>query len=117
MFQLRHDVPSAWPQLVADFLRSVTAIPQPLPPGALSLLLADLARELDRLASQNSTTHGRPALLRRMELSLATDLAADTLCSRFEEAVTEWCAQLEPETLTSEVQALRVANYIDRHFA
>jgi len=117
MFQLRHDVPSAWPQLVADFLRSVTAIPEPLPPGALSLLLADLARELDRLSSQNATTNGRPALLRRMELSLATELAADALCSRFEATVTEWCAQLEPETLTSEVQALRVADYIERHFA
>jgi len=116
MFQLRHDVPSAWPQLVGEFLRSVTAIPEHLPPGAMSLLLADLARELDRLSSQNSTANGRASLLRRMDLNLATELAADALCSRFEEVVTQWCAQLEPETLTSEVQALRVADYIDRHF-
>jgi AraC-like DNA-binding protein len=83
----------------------------------LLLLLADLARELDRLAARESATHGRPLLLTGMDLHSASELPADTLCSRFEEALAQWCARLEPEVLTSEVQALRVAEYIDRHFA
>lgn len=116
IFELRHDVPSTWPRLVGEFLRSVTAIPEPLPSGALLLLLADLAREIDRLAARESTT-SRPPLLTRMDLHPATELSADALCAQFEEILRHWCAGLEPEALTSEIQALRVADYIDRHFA
>lgn len=117
MLQLRHDGPSAWPVLISEFLRAVTALPGPLPPGALLLLLADLARELDRLSTRESATNERPLLLSGIDLRSASELPAHTLCSRFEEALAQWCVQLEPEALTSEVQALRVADYIDRHFA
>lgn len=116
IFQLRHDVPSAWPGLIGQFLHSATAIPCPLPPGALLLLLADFARELDRLSASESTTNGRLVWLTETDLSSASELPATALCSRFEEALTQWCARLEPQVLTSEVQALRVAEYIERHF-
>jgi hypothetical protein len=43
MKQLRHDVPSAWQDLIGDFLDDVRAIPGPLPPGALLLLLPAFA--------------------------------------------------------------------------
>ena len=117
IFQLRHEVPSAWPGLIGEFLRMVTAIPGSLPRGVLVLLVADLARELDRLSTREFTTDGQPQLLTGMDLSSASELPADALCSRFEEALSQWCARLEPGVLTSEVQALRVAEYIDRHFA
>jgi len=117
IFQLRHEVPSAWPGLIGEFLRVVAALPGLLPRGVLLLLLADLARELDRLSARESTTNGRPLMLTAMDLRSASELPADALCSRFEQALTQWCARLEPEVLTAEVQALRVAEYIDRHFA
>lgn len=115
--RLRHDVPSAWPRLVGEFLGSVTAIPELLPPGALLLLLTDLAREIDRVAARESMTTSRPPLLTRMDLDSAAELSSDTLCAWFEETVTDWCGRFEPAVLTSELQALRVADYIDRHFA
>lgn len=116
VFQLRHDVPSSWPDLIRQFLDTVTAIPGPLPPGTLLLLLADLARELDRLATSESTAQ-RPQLLAAFDLRAASDLPAGALCRWFEEALHHWCARLEPGALVSEVQALRVAEYIDRHFS
>jgi AraC-like DNA-binding protein len=115
--QLRHDVPSVWPDLIRSFLAGVRAIPGPLPAGALLLLLADLARELDRLAAQESTTTGRPQLLTALDLRYVSELPADALCLRFEEALLHWCTRLEPGALTSEVQAHRIAAYIDGHFA
>lgn len=117
IFRLRHEVPSAWPGVIGEFLRIVTAIPGSLPRGVLLMILADLARELDRLSAPESTANSRSLLLTAIDLRSASELPADALCSRFEEALAQWCAQLEPEVLTSEVQALRVAEYIDRHFA
>jgi AraC-like DNA-binding protein len=115
VFQLRHDVPSAWPDLVREFLDTAIAIPAPLPPGALLQLLADLARELDRLAARAATS-APSDVLNALDLSSATSLPVDAVCSRFEQAVRQWYTRLPPEALTSEVQALRVADYIDRHF-
>jgi len=116
-FHLRHDVPSAWPGLISDFLCTVRDFPGPLPPGALLLLLADLARELDRLAAQQPMRTARSEVLDALDLPSASTLSVDALCSRFEHAVRQWFTRLEPEALTCEVQAHRIAAYIDRHFA
>ena len=115
--QLRHDVPSAWPELIRGFLGGMKVSPEPLPTGVLLLLLADLARELDRLAMRESTGTGQPEVLNALDLHSASTLPADALCSRFEHAVRQWYTRLEPEAMTSEVQAHRIAAYIDRHFA
>lgn len=114
--QLLQDVPSAWPGLIGDFLGAVRIVPAQLPPGALVLLLADLARELDRLAVRESSTQ-RSELFATFGLASASELPADVLCARFEEAVHRWCNRLEPDTVIPEVHAHRVAEYIDRHFA
>src|SRR5262249_55168979 len=114
--QLRHDGPSAWRGLIGDFLDRVRAIPGALPPGVLLLLLADLARELDRLSARESNTQ-RSQLLAAFDLCSALELPADALYSRFEDAIHQLCNRLEPDALVPEVQAYRVAEYIDRHFA
>ncbi len=114
--QLRHDVPSAWRDLIRDFLDDVRAIPGPLPPGALLLLLADLARELDRLAAGESAAQ-RSQLLAAFDLRSASELTGDALCCHFEDALQQWCNRLEPGALIPEVQTHRIADYIDRHFA
>jgi AraC-like DNA-binding protein len=44
-------------------------------------------------------------------------LTSEALCRRFEAAVRMWCTQLGPGSLIPEVQARRVAEYIDQHFA
>jgi len=115
--QLRRDVPSAWPGLISDFLATVRDAPGPLPSGVLLLLLADLARELDRLAAREPTRTAQPEVLNALDLPSVSELSTESLCSRFEHAVGQWYTRLEPETLTSEVQAHRIATYIDRHFA
>ena len=117
MTNLRHHVPSAWPNLIDTFLSRIKDIPEPLPQGALLLLLADLARELDRVAARTPRSAELPQLLTALDPGRASDASADALCSRFEETLARWCAQLEPEPLVTEVQAQRVAAYIDRHFA
>ena len=114
---LRHEVPSAWPNLIRTFLRVVRDIPAPLPQGALLLLLADLARELDRVAARPPTSANRPSLMTVLDLRTTSEEPADALCSRFEHAFARWCMEVEPEPLITEVQAQRVAAYIDRHFA
>jgi AraC-like DNA-binding protein len=114
---LRHDVPSAWSNLIGTFLSRVKDISESLPPGALLLLVADLARELDRLAARTHASAERPPLLAALDLRKASEESADAVCSRFEQAFAYWCVQLEPEPLVTEVQAQRVAAYIDRHFA
>lgn len=115
--RLRHDVPSEWPRLIRSVLDDVRAIQSPLPPGILLLLLADLARQLDRLAARESNTTRQPQLLAAIDLRSASELEPDALCRRFEEALHQWCTRLEPGALISGVQAHRVAEYIDRHFA
>src|SRR3954462_14513848 len=60
--QLRHDVPAAWPTAINRFLTDVKAVQQPLPPGVVLLLLADLARELDRLAPSGPSNPRRQRL-------------------------------------------------------
>jgi hypothetical protein len=57
--ELRHDVPALWPVAIGRFLNEVRGVEQPLPSGVVLLLLADLGRELDRLAP------GRPGNPRR----------------------------------------------------
>lgn len=117
MTNLRQNVPSAWPNLIGTFLSRVKDIPEPLPQGALLLLLADLARELDRVAGRTPMSAEFPQLLSALDLGRASEESADALCSRFEDVFSRWCGQLEPEPLLTEVQAQRVAAYIDRHFA
>jgi len=117
MTNLRHEVPSAWPNLIRTFLGVVKDIPASLPQGALLLLLADLARELDRVAARAPTSVERPSLMATLDLRTTSEEPADALCSRFEQAFATWCVELEPEPLITEVQAQRVAAYIDRHFA
>jgi AraC-like DNA-binding protein len=117
MTNLRHDGPSAWPNLIETFLICVKDVPEALPRGALLLLLADLARELDRVAARAPVRAELPQLLTALDLGRASEESVDALCSRFEGVFSGWCAQLEPEPLVTEVQAQRVAAYIDRHFA
>ncbi len=115
--RLRHDLPSEWPSLIRGFLDDVRVTPSPLPSGVVLLLLTDLARELDRFAARESNTTRQPLLLAAVDLRSESELQPEALCRRFEEALHQWCTRLEPGALISEVQANRVAQYIDRHFA
>ncbi len=114
--QLHHDVPAVWPSLIGRFLNEVKAVPH-LPSGVLLLLLVDLARELDRFAAGTATTLRRQSLLAALEADAAATPVTEAVCCRFEEAIRRWCARIEPGSLISEVQAQRVAEYIDQHFA
>jgi len=81
------------------------------------LLLVDLARELDRLAS-GGTNNGHPQrLLAAVEAGIDAPPSTEMLCDQFEDAIRDWCRQVEPGSLIADVQAQRVANYIDQHFA
>ena len=86
--RLRHDVPSEWPGLIRELSRRWTATPSPLPSGVLVLLLADLARELDRFAARRIDHHtGSRCCLTAIDLRSASELQPDALCRRFEEAL------------------------------
>jgi AraC-like DNA-binding protein len=113
--QLRHDVPARWPETVRHFVSELKA-EQATPPGLAMLLLADLARELDRLAS-GRTNNGRERLLAAIEAGVDATLSPHALCDQSENALRDWCQRMEPGSLIPEVQAQRVANYIDQHFA
>jgi AraC-like DNA-binding protein len=115
--ELRHDVPAVWPAAIGTFLNDVKAAEQPLPSGVALLLLADLARELDRLAPGGPSNPRRARLLAALEAAVAAPLPADVLCGHFKTAVDQWCGRIEPGSLVPEVQAHRVATYIDQHFA
>jgi len=115
--QLRHDVPAAWPTAINRFLTDVKAVQQPLPPGVVLLLLADLARELDRLARSGPSNPRRQRLLATLERGSAAALPPEMLCGLFEDALRHWCGRIEPGSLIPDVQAQRVASYIDQHFA
>jgi AraC-like DNA-binding protein len=115
--QLRHDVPAVWPAAIGRFLSEVKAVQQPLPSGVVLLLLADLARELDRLAPGGPGNPRRQHLLAPLEAGSAAALTSETLCGVFEDALGHWCRRIEPGALIPEVQAQRVASYIDQHFA
>jgi AraC-like DNA-binding protein len=115
--RFRRDLPAEWPHLIAEFVSEVSALPEPLPSGVLLLVLADLARELDRLAPVEPNITRRRPLLATLEMTSPSMLTPDALCQRFEDAVGVWCTQLGPGSLIPEVQARRVAEYIDQHFA
>jgi AraC-like DNA-binding protein len=116
IMQLRHDVPAGWPETVRHFVSELKAEQATLPPGFAMLLLADLARELDRLAS-GGTNNGRERLLAAIEAGVDATLSPHALCDQFEDALRDWCQRMEPGSLIPDVQAQRVANYIDQHFA
>lgn len=113
---LRHDLPDGWPRLVATFLRDVQPFWESLPDGVVLLLLTDVARELDRVAGQPAIGE-RPSLLVSLDPAHAGSLSANALCDHFDAAVCAWCTRLESDSLLPEVQAHRVAEYIDQHFA
>ena len=115
--QLRHDVPAAWLTAIGVFLNQLKAVEPPLPSGVALLLLADLARELDRLTPGGSTNPLRPRLLNALEGAAVATASAAALCRQFEDALGHWCGRVEPGSLIPEVQAHRVATYIDQHFA
>jgi AraC-like DNA-binding protein len=115
--QLRHDVPARWPETVRHFVSELKAEQATLPPGLAMLLLADLARELDRLASAGANNAGRERLLAAIEAGVDATLSPQALCDQFEEALRHWCRGMMPGSLIPDVQAHRVANYIDQHFA
>jgi len=115
--QLRHDVPAGWPEAVGHFVSELKAEQASLPPGLAMLLLVDLARELDRLAS-GGTNNGHPErLLAVVEAGVDAPSSTEVLCDQFEDAIRDWCRRIEPGSLIPDVQAQRVANYIDQHFA
>ncbi len=114
--RFRHELPCAWPTLVATFVRDVQALSATLPHGVVLLLLTDVARELDRLSPRPTIDH-QPSLLASIERHRVAAVPAHVLCDRFGAAVCDWCSQLQPGSLLPEVQAHRVAEYIDRHFA
>jgi AraC-like DNA-binding protein len=114
--KLRHDVPDGWPRLVATFLRDVQPFSESLPHGVVLLLLTDVARELDRVAGQPAVGH-RPSLLVSLDPVRAGSLSSNALCDHFDAAVCAWCTRLAPGSLLPEVQAHRLAEYIDQHFA
>ena len=115
--QLRHDVPAGWPEAVGHFVAGLKAEEASLPPGLAMLLLVDLARELDRLAS-GGTNNGHPErLLAAVEAGIDAPPSTEVLCDQFEDAIRDWCRRIEPGSLIPDVQAQRVANYIDQHFA
>ncbi len=115
--RLRHDVPAAWPNAIGCFLNEIKAVQQPLPSGVVLLLLADLARELDRLAPGGPSNPRRLRLLTALEAGTTASSPAETLCRRFEDALGRWCGRIEPGSLVPDVQAQRIAAYIDQHFA
>jgi AraC-like DNA-binding protein len=115
--QLRHDVPAVWPSAVGHFLDHVKAVEPALPSAVALLLLADLARELDRLAPCGRTNPQRQRLLTALDGAAVATISAATLCRQFEEALSRWCERIKPDSLIAEVQSQRVATYIDQHFA
>jgi AraC-like DNA-binding protein len=115
--RFRRDLPVEWRHLIATFLREVSALPEPLPPSILLLVLTDFARELDRLAPVESSVARRRPLLAALGTTSTEALTSEALSRRFEAAVHEWCLRLGPGTLIPEVQARRIAEYIDQHFA
>ena len=116
MAQLRHAVPAVWPLAIGHFLNHVKAVEPPLPPAVVLLLLADLAREVDRLAPGGSNNPRGRRLLSSLEGGAATG-SATALCRQFEDALGRWCGRIEPGSLIPQVQAHRIAVYIDQHFA
>ena len=112
--QLRHDVPAVWLTAIGAFLNQLKGVEPPLPSAVALLLLADLARELDRLRPGGSSHPLRPRLLNALE---GAAVSAAALCRQFEDALGHWCWKVEPGSLIPEVQAHRVATYIDQHFA
>jgi AraC-like DNA-binding protein len=115
--ELRHDVPAAWRAAISRFLNEIKAVEEPLPSGVVLLLLTDLARELDRLAPGGPSNPRRDRLVAALEACVAAPVPADVLCHQFEAALHHWCGRIEPGSLVPEVQAQRVATYIDQHFA
>jgi AraC-like DNA-binding protein len=115
--QLRHDVPAMWLTAIDAFLNQLKAVEPPLPSAVALLLLADLARELDRLRPRVSSNPLRPPLLHALEGAAVATVSAAALCRQFEEALGHWCGKVEPGSLIPEVQAHRVATYIDQHFS
>jgi AraC-like DNA-binding protein len=79
------------------------------------LFLVDLARELDRLACGPGNRQ-RQRLLTAVDSPAAATMSAPALCHQFEDALSRWCGRIEPGSLIAEVQAHRVATYIDQHF-
>ncbi len=114
--QLRRDVPAIWPTTISHFLGHVSALDPALPSAVALLLLVDLARELDRLACGPSNPK-RQRLLTALDDAAAATMSAPALCHQFENALSRWCVRIEPGSLIAEVQAHRVATYIDQHFA
>lgn len=113
--EFRQDLPSRWPRLVATFLGDVQAVSETLPHGVVLLLLTDVARELDRLSGRPAV-HQHSSLLASIEQRRVASLSAGALCDRFDAAVCAWCSRLQPDSLP-EIQAHRVAEYIDQHFS
>jgi AraC-like DNA-binding protein len=114
--QLRHGVPAVWPTAIGQFLDHVKAVEPPLPSAVALLLLADLARELDRLTPCGPSNPQRQRLVTTLDSGAAATMSALALCRQFEDALSRWYGRVEPGSLIAEAQAHRVAAYIDQHF-
>src|SRR5690242_16845692 len=90
MSQLRHDVPAVWPGAIAAFLCEVKGAPEPLPSGVTLLLLADLVRELDRLAPGGPSHSRMQRLLVVLEQAAGGTAPADVLCHQLQDALRPW---------------------------
>src|SRR6478735_5119170 len=101
--QLRHGVPAVWPTAIGQFLAELKAQPDSLPAGLVVLLLVDLARELDRLASNGPNNCPRERLLATIESGIDATVSAEALCRHFEDALRDWCGRIEPGALIPEV--------------
>src|SRR4051812_30895722 len=84
--QLRHDVPAVWPTAIGQFLDHVKAVQPTLPSAVVLLLLADLARELDRLAPCGRSNPQRQRLLTALDGAAAGTISPSALCRQFEDA-------------------------------
>jgi AraC-like DNA-binding protein len=113
--RFRHDLPSGWPKLISHFLHDVQGVSEALPHGVVLLLLTDVARELDRFAGR--AVDQNPSLVASIEQRHVISLSSEALCDRFDAAVSDWCSHLQPGSLLPDVQAHRVAEYIDQHFS
>jgi len=112
---LRHDPPVKWPLHIAGFLAAVQSIPPPLPTGAVFTALADVARALERLGDGQAT--GALCAMFAVDAPSAVTCRPEASCAQFQAGMDAWTADLDCGALVPAMQARRIAEYIEQHFA
>lgn len=84
-----------------------------LPPAAVLLVFIEIVQDLACFCGKTLD----PTILARLDDPVVRNASTGALCERFEQCLQDWFAGLPPGALVPAVQARRVADYIDQHFA